>query len=55
MIAHLSRSASKWLDFYVDYVANWWHHISYTEYMVLMLLSLAGGWLLLKSCVKSAS
>ncbi|MHC4877082.1 MAG: hypothetical protein ACYTGL_11335 [Planctomycetota bacterium] len=55
MIANLSRTASKWLDFYIEYVSNWWSHITFNQYMFLMGLSLFVGWLLLKSCVKSAT
>ena len=55
MLADLSRTASKWLTFYSNYLEEWWDNISYSQYMVLMLLGLAFGWLLLKSSVKNAS
>ena len=55
MINNLSRTASKWLDYYLNYVSDWWAHITFNQYMILMVLSLFVGWLLLKSCVKSAT
>lgn len=55
MVANISRTASKWLYTYSDYLTEWWDNISYSQYMVLMLIGLAFGWLLLKSSVKSAS
>ena len=55
MFSNLSRTAWKWLDFYVQYVSDWWADITFGQYMFLMLLGLSVGWLLLKSSVKSAS
>lgn len=55
MLASLTRTASKWFNVYSDYLTNWWDDITYTQYMVLMLLGLAFGWALLKSSVKGAS
>lgn len=54
MIGNITRTASRWLGFYMDYVSDWWDHITYSQYMVLMALGLVAGWLLLKSSVKSA-
>jgi hypothetical protein len=53
MTANLTRSASKWFNVYADYLDNWWSHITYSQYMVLMVLGLLFGWILLKSSVKS--
>ena len=52
MFANLSRTASKWLGFYADYATDWWDDITFSQYMILMLLGLALGWVLLKSAVK---
>ena len=55
MVASITRTASKWLNLYSDYLTNWWDDVTYSQYMILMLLGLAFGWMLLKSSVKSAS
>ena len=55
MVASISRTANKWLYADSDYVTEWWDNISYNQYMILMLLGLAFGWILLRSSVKSAS
>lgn len=54
MVDSLTRRAGKWLNFYYDYVSEWWADITFSQYMVLMLVGLACGWLLLKSSVRSA-
>ena len=39
----------KWyLNFYGEFIANWWDHISFTQYVLLMVLSLVVGYYLMQ-------
>ena len=39
----------KWhLNFYADFIANWWAHISFAQYVSLMILSLVVGYYLMQ-------
>lgn len=44
----LSRSVGWYLDYYCDFIASWWAHISYWEYIVVMILCLGAGWVMLR-------
>lgn len=51
MLDSLSRTTSRWILFYKESVFYWWDNITFSQYMILMMLVLFCGWVLLKSCV----
>lgn len=44
------HTLNKYMTYYRDGIANWWNHITFWEYMTLMIVALVAGYLMLKCC-----
>lgn len=43
-----SSTVMWYLNYYCEFIANWWAHISYWEYIIVMLACLGIGWVMLR-------
>jgi len=46
---------SKTFAWYCNYVADWWSHISYWEYIGVLVACLAAGWMMLRRPINGFS
>jgi hypothetical protein len=48
MVNSIFKKTLWYLDYYCTFVADWWGHIGFWEYIVVMILCLFAGYLMLK-------
>lgn len=44
----VSRTISWYLNYYCEFIADWWSGIGFWDYVVVMILCLVAGWFMLR-------
>ncbi len=47
MLDSFFRKATRYLDFYQDFVCDWWNSVTYWQYVGLMVIGLLAGAMML--------
>lgn len=48
MGSSLSSKVGWYLNFYQEFLVDWWQHITYWEYILVMVACLGAGWVMLR-------